>query len=469
MKNIEKLIIEHQNPITANIWDNMIKEDSKNSKTKIYDQDIFKNSKCFKIVLDDNEEDDNEENEDRKLEEKRKKEYEDFLGRIDKLFSDIENYTNEIRINMEEDQKKREENERLEKLRVEREKKRREEMERKRKEEYEKRKKLEEERKKKEEEELQRQRNNSLNDIRRNGKTIKERLINAGNNFDKIKNEVKKIGENVNLRKETNNILKSINDINVKISVIEDIKKATETFQQLLNELKEINNKDLYIYACFQILATLSEKLYNMSIGSQSYEKYFIVASIISKIKSKTLTYMLYQRISNICPYIIPKIYNERDFNDKNYLKKRQGFRLDDKDIKDVNNRLNNYEYLYFTFLWIDINNNIEIIKDYINNIENYRAIDINYLIGNSFLNFIDVFGNYIYRNHNNWMERIKNIKNKVKEGIDIANRNTRNSGEKSLNNVISYKIDSFFNLITRNSNTKFLDNMEKIRSGINQ
>ena len=149
MKNIEKLIIEHQNPITTNIWDNMIKEDSKNSKTKIYDQDIFKNSKCFKIVLDDNEEDDNEENEDRKLEEKRKKEYEDFLGRIDKLFSDIENYTNEIRINMEEDQKKREENERLEKLRVEREKKRREEMERKRKEEYEKRKKLEEERKKK--------------------------------------------------------------------------------------------------------------------------------------------------------------------------------------------------------------------------------------------------------------------------------------------------------------------------------
>ena len=323
--------------------------------------------------------------------------------------------------------------------------------------------------KKKEQEELERQRNNSLNDIRRNGKTIKERLINAGNNFDKIKNEVKKIGENVNLRKETNNILKSINDINVKISVIQDIKIATETFQQLLNELKEKNNKDLYIYACFQILATLSEKLYNMSIGSQSYEKYFIVASIISKIKSKTLTYMLYQRISNICPYIIPKIYNERDFNDKNYLKKRQGFRLDDKDIKDVNNRLNNYEYLYFTFLWIDINNNIEIIKDYINNIENYRAIDINYLIGNSFLNFIDVFGNYIYRNHNNWMERIKNIKNKVKEGIDIANRNTRNSGEKSLNNVISYKIDSFFNLITRNSNTKFLDNMEKIRSGINQ
>lgn len=59
-----------------------------------------------------------------------------------------------------------------------------------------------------------------------------------------------------------------------------------------------------------------------MSISSQNYEKYFIVAKIISKINSKTLTYMLYQRISFICPYIIPFIYTQRDFPDKETLKK---------------------------------------------------------------------------------------------------------------------------------------------------
>ena len=295
------------------------------------------------------------------------------------------------------------------------------------------------------------------------GGSIKERLINAGNNFQNIIDEVRKINENRSLKEKSDKIFQTINENVTKLSVITDIDRTTEIFIKLLNQLKSSQYQDLYLYACFQILASLSEKLYNMGISSQSYEKYLIVAKIISKINSKTLTYLLYQRISYICPYIIPIIYTQRDFPDKEILKKRQGFQKVDKYIKDVNNRLNNYEYLYFIFLWLDADRNINIIEDYINNVEVFRPAEINYLISNSFLCFIDVFGNYIYRYKKNWLQRIINIQKIMLEGLELSKRNTNKSDEKNINAVISHKIKDFMNKINKNLPTRFMENKEKL------
>ena len=305
-----------------------------------------------------------------------------------------------------------------------------------------------------------RQINGGMNLTHNAGGSIKERLINAGNNYQNIINEVKKINENRSLKKISDKILRNINEINSKLSTKADIDKSTEIFIKLLDELKNGQYQDLYLYACFQILATLSEKLYNMSISSQSYEKYFIVAKIISKINSKTLSYMLYQRISFICPYIIPIIYTQRDFPDKETLKKRQGFLKEDLNIKDVYNRLKNYEYLYFIFLWLDADRNINILEDYINNIEVFRPADINYLISNSFLCFIDVFGNYIYNKNKNWLQRIINIQKTIIEGLELSNRNTHKSEEKNINGVISHYLKDFMAKIKKNRPTKFKENM---------
>ena len=478
MKNIENFIIKETKPLTTTSWNNLIKEDHKNSNIKIYDESLFNKVKCFRVVMDNDEEEKIEEEKIKKEEEEKKKKHEKYLEKINLFNSNIEKRLNEIKRDMEEDQKKREELERQEEMRMEQEKKKKEEEERKKieqdkkriddevrkkREAQEKKRKEEEERKKREQQmKMQRDRqiNGGMNLTHNAGGSIKERLINAGNNYQNIINEVKKINENRSLKKISDKILRNINEINSKLSTKADIDKSTEIFIKLLDELKNGQYQDLYLYACFQILATLSEKLYNMSISSQSYEKYFIVAKIISKINSKTLSYMLYQRISFICPYIIPIIYTQRDFPDKETLKKRQGFLKEDLNIKDVYNRLKNYEYLYFIFLWLDADRNINILEDYINNIEVFRPADINYLISNSFLCFIDVFGNYIYNKNKNWIQRIINIQKTIIEGLELSNRNTHKSEEKNINGVISHYLKDFMAKIKKNRPTKFKENM---------
>jgi len=482
MKNIENFIIKETKPLTTTSWNNIIKEDHKNADIKIIDENIFKKATSFRIVMDIDEEDKIKEENVKKEEEERKKKFEDYLEKINLIASKIDKSVNEIKRDMEEDQKKREELERQEKMRIEqeRERKRKLELERKRKEEERKRKE-EQEKKRKEEEEKKkdneiirdnqkkkeevRQIGRDNNQIHNIGGSIKERLINGGNNYQKIIGEVKKINENKSLKEISNKILTKINEINTKLSVVNDINESAKTFTKLLNELKNGKYQDLYLYACFQILATLSEKLYNLSDSSSNYEKYFIVSKIISKINSKTLTYMLYQRISYICPYIIPIIYTQRDFPDKETLKKRQGFHNEDKCLKDVHNRLEIYEYLYFIFLYLDVDRNTDIIEDYINNIQTFRPAEINYLISNSFLCFIDVFGNYIYEKKKNLFQKIINIQKTIIEGLELSNKNTNRSEEKNLIGVISHKIKDCINRINKNTRTKFMENMKDLNS----
>jgi len=174
---------------------------------------------------------------------------------------------------------------------------------------------------------------------------------------------------------------------------------------------------------------------------------------------------MLYQRISYICPYIIPIIYTQRDFPDKETLKKRQGFHNEDKCLKDVHNRLEIYEYLYFIFLYLDVDRNTDIIEDYINNIQTFRPAEINYLISNSFLCFIDVFGNYIYEKKKNLFQKIINIQKTIIEGLELSNKNTNRSEEKNLIGVISHKIKDCINRINKNTRTKFMENMKDLNS----
>ena len=123
MKNIQELMIEDKNPITALSWDYMISEDIRNKNTIIYDEDIFKNSKIFKIYVENEDEEDFEEKEKRIKEEESQKEYDDTIQRIEKLSSQTKSFTNQIKRDMEIDDKKREELERIERLRIEKERK----------------------------------------------------------------------------------------------------------------------------------------------------------------------------------------------------------------------------------------------------------------------------------------------------------------------------------------------------------
>ena len=241
MKNIQELMIEDKNPITALSWDYMINEDIRNKNTIIYDEDIFKNSKIFKIYVENEDEEDFEEKEKRIKEEESQKEYDDTIQRIEKLSSQTKSFTNQIKRDMEIDAKKREELERIERLRIEKERKeQRERIEREERE----RKIKEEERLKRERERIQKEMLAKRKDINAIGGTIKEKLIKAANNYENIKKEINKINENQSLKDLTNKLFIKIMEIIPNTSLVKDIEKSVAILKDILKELKDANKKE---------------------------------------------------------------------------------------------------------------------------------------------------------------------------------------------------------------------------------
>ena len=221
------------------------------------------------------------------------------------ILSDIEANTNEIKLEMELDQKKKEE---IAKREIERKKleeqRQKEEEEKKRKEELlriqlENQKRQELERLKKLEQE-RRNNNKGINgfdDFNKSGRNINERLINAGKNYDKIYEEITKIVKNKSLSSKTGRIINVVNDIIInKSTSIKNIDKSIKTLANLLKEVKETKNQELYLYACFCLLKLIISKL-NEIDSDVIFENYLITAKIIFSLNCKTLTYMLFQMI----------------------------------------------------------------------------------------------------------------------------------------------------------------------------
>ena len=242
-----------------------------------------------------------------------------------------------------------------------------------------------------------------------------------------------------------------------KITTKQDIFKFSKEINKILNEFKENKSKEYYFCACFLILKRIKEILTSSDLD---YKDCYIKAKLIIDLKSKTLTYMFFQNISNLCPYIIPVKDFESIFKDKNIL--------DEKNKKALSNIKQNYrditalQYFYFIFIYLDINNNINIIEDYINNMRQFKPEELDYLVSNSFMCFINVFGNYIKNNKNIWMNNIKEIFTNIKIGLDIERKKTRSKDIKSLIDKINNDIGDSYELINKNMNTRFLKEIEE-------
>ena len=443
---------------------NIIFEDNPNKSTKVYDSSLFNKMKVFYI----------ENNEERELpqelilEEKNKKrekeklEFQSYISLYKNLLSDIETDTNKIKLEMELDQKKKEEIEKKEKERLESERKRKEEEERRLKAENER---LEKERQERERlrklrEEQERQNNNinGLDNFNNSGRNIKERLINAGKNYENIKNEAKKIAVDTSLRVKTSLISKNINDIIInKTTSIGSLDKSINELNNLLKEIKEINDRkkqELYLYACYTLLIFIFKKL-NEVDSEIVYEIILINAKIIFSLNCKTLTYMFFQRISNKCPYAIPLPYKKQEYD-----KLFPGY-----DLNKVHKLCRDAEYIYFTFLYLDINKYITIIENYISNIEIFSHKDINFLISNSFYCFIDIFGEFIFTKKTNWINRILKIKENVMKGLKEEENKVKGTESHlvSINKSINLNIENCFDKLRKQKTTKFCEQMKEI------
>ena len=258
MKNNEKLslILEEiekekmNQPLSYYTMNTLIFEDNPNNNIRVYDTNLFDNMNIIKYEKVEDQEFNSElfQEEKNKKKEKEKSDFESYISKFKNIISDVEKNTNEIKLEMELDQKKKEEMIRKEKERLEIERQRIAEEERKKIEEQERLRRIQEEnerlRKIKEEEERKRNEANELSFLNNGGRNIKERLINAGKNFENIKNEIKKINGNTNDK--IIKINKLINDIIInKTTSIKGLDKPIKSLNELL---KEIIKNYIYIH-----------------------------------------------------------------------------------------------------------------------------------------------------------------------------------------------------------------------------
>ena len=448
-------------PLSFYKMNTLIFEDDQNKKVKVYDSSLFDNLKILKTEKVENEEINPEfdSEEKRKKLEKEKNDFQFYILKMKNLISDIETNTNEIKMDLEQDQKKKEELRKKEQERLERERKLKEEkLKREREEQERKRKQLEEQerlRKLREEQNRQQSLISGLDNFNNAGRNIKERLINAGKNYEKIQKEKNKIMNDRNLQNYTKKIIVGVNDIIInKTTSITNIDRSITNLDKLLKEIKQKNNEELYLFACYNVLTFIFKKLNGVD-NEIDYENVLINAKIVFKLNSKTLTYMLFQRISNKCPYVIPLPYCKADY-DRIFGK---------KELNEVYKLCKDAEYLYFVFLYLDINKYSNIIENYISNLEEFTYREMSFLVTNSFLCFIDVFGNYIWRNKRNWINRILKIKETVMKGLNEELKKIIKTESQliAINKSIKIKIENCFNNLDNNKNTNFSEKFLEI------
>ena len=453
-----------------------IKMDKRTNSKKIYDIGIFQKCNCFIIKKKIKEENKNE----NELIDGEKNNKEIEQKNYDKLAKDIESSIVNIKINMEKDEMKKKELELQEKRRIEEEKKRIEEeiqKEKKIKMEQE-QKRLQEIRQKQEEERLRKIQEEMINNsnIYDIPGTFKQKLIVLGNSFPKVKNEYEKMNQNKQIKDKINQITSLINEKINNISVYSHIKdyKNNENKKfglnaliNLFKEIEEDKSYDYYSYASLFLLSRLRDKLNTLGNAVKSSD-YYIISQIILKINNPKLTKIFYQYISYICPYIIPIIYTEKDYQDKDILRIRNGYSKDATDEKDTVLRMTNCLYLFFTFIKNEHIRNENKLQDYLNdyliNLEKFKPEEINFLVANSFVCFIDVFGNDIKNKRKDLMNKINIIYPKVKKGLENE-VNTIGSNNTTIYNINRYKVDypltKFINKIEKNEKTNYILDIE--------
>jgi len=97
--------------------------------------------------------------------------------------------------------------------------------------------------------------------------------------------------------------------------------------------------------------------------------------------------------------------------------------------------------------------------------LEEFTYDKMTFLITNSFLCFIDVFGNFIWRNKRNWMNRIVKIKETVIKGLNEELKKITNTGSHliAINKSIKIKIENCFNNLDNNKYTNFAEKFFEI------
>lgn len=265
--------------------------------------------------------------------------------------------------------------------------------------------------------------------------SYKEKLIEAANNFVKIKPKIKELMLGDIYSTQMTKIMDTLGPLTSQINESSVIESATTTTKKCLKEVEAFGKKELYLITIDNFLNLLFSKSH--FFVTQLPQKIFNITKVLNLVNSSTLTNLFFQKICYSCPYVIPVAFSKTDFPEAAKLKERQGLR-EDEDVNGFNCRMESFEYLYFTFLRLNYKKYRPLVIDYLHQIEKIN-FNLPLALGNSFKVFLDVFGNIL--EGEGFFQKIKNISEIIKQKLEASNKKSTNTDTKSINSANIFKI----------------------------
>jgi hypothetical protein len=280
---------------------------------------------------------------------------------------------------------------------------------------------------------------------------FKKQLLDSANHYwDNIRLKIKEISEDKSKKRLLDKIVTEVNIVIQQFSSEADIDRSVSKIKSILKEL--ISQYNLYIYCIDYLIKCLlikSEKYLNED--KINYVVFAKLISLLSKDNVLIRNYFLHM-IAYKCPYIIPKIFSDKEYPDEKIRRKRLGFSdtsTENERLTDFLNNMECYSYLYFNFLLLC--NIIEIIKDYTNSL---LTVTITHPIGSVFKVFLYILGSKVKELEGmqkltdifiRMTKTLEEIKNKTTQGDikSVLSANIRLIKKYHLNLKDNKKIDS--------------------------
>ena len=292
-------------------------------------------------------------------------------------------------------------------------------------------------------------------------------LIESADSYHKNKFLVNNISTDSNLLKLTNNIFTLVNDTIIKLTTNDDINICSKSIIDLLEKYKNCNDENLFMY-CLDILIKMIHKK-SVSYIEENKKIYYIYCLFIHNISKKynIVNDYFIQFTCYICPYVIPKLYNIKEFNnDKLEFKKRYGFINDQQSINEFLNNIKGNSYCFFSYIYATINEkdkhdfklNSELyINEYLTALLDKNIInEYDYPIVSNFICFLDVFGNYLYnKNNSNLVSAYKYV---IKHCESLKKNVTALKTMRSTINSNIFILNNLIKLIENKTNTPFIN-----------
>ena len=262
--------------------------------------------------------------------------------------------------------------------------------------------------------------------------------------YQKFKEKINLLNENEDAKKYYLSYLKDFSDIFSLIDSKNDINKENKLIIYF-NEIKDM--KELFIVVCNIFLGLIFQ-----GIKDKKDYKYLILFSMmINKFKSnKILINLFFQKITNVCPYLLP-YYHKENLIIKNGYKEGET-------ISDFVFRQSTYLKLFFCYIYLNIQEYINYIKEYFNYMEH---IEINYITARAFQIYISFFGKIIFNFEGK--EKIKNLYNKFDKAIEQEKQNSKIKGLNTIDVETGYSLKEDIKKIFKNDLTEFEREFNKL------